>query len=770
MRAMSLDRSCCFSRPAHRLALLALAGGLAGGLVASGAKAQDSVSTSSGLPGDAPSAYSTGEQVNNYVVDLSGKRSSWGKPYLVGPAIKSSAGAGFFNHLIAAQAVSNRFTSGAFLRGGYDAWRAPGQGVNAITNGAPVDDGSGRYGPRPTAGLSGQHFGAAFMEFAGGPNTVFGDGDDEQNIIVGVMGFEPGAPQRLYVSRIVAAVNKPSAAAGLTGTASLGLGGVDNGGVVHILADNFGMSSASSIPDKRLIRVAAASRGGGLNQLSSSGATDSAATRTVQSGSITQTTPTIIPGAVAGRPIMLGMDFAGNYLFEGAPNALSATSTQLTSLESPRGPISFTSPAFSRTNVSGTGLGVSAVLSRGLGSSRTRSISLWGVRSNGDVDGKLRVDLPVTVGQIIDPRDGFNPGVVWGSLANQEFTNYASQVSFRGANGPVALGVLPGGDLLVAATVAATGSASALPQSMDNYIAVARVSAATGVATWTIAAHTGDAGGAAGGLSKVILGDSGADGLPGTGDAGEGDGQVDRGPGAFIGRLARASEVTPGVVSGPSISSPAMDRYGNLYFLASAALRNGPPPGGGGGLRFTTVLVRANYDEASGGYELEQLAEVGDVIAGQNSTRNYQIQFMGAADGDSADSGAIWSGNIVQDLSAAADPARIGYGDQMSLGALVVRCKIVYDINGDGTFADPTVSGNTGSPDQGYNVAMVVLPEPPPAGNPADFNGDGIVDPDDLSDYIAAFFALPPDGRADFNGDGVIDPDDLSDYISAFFG
>ncbi len=52
----------------------------------------------------------------------------------------------------------------------------------------------------------------------------------------------------------------------------------------------------------------------------------------------------------------------------------------------------------------------------------------------------------------------------------------------------------------------------------------------------------------------------------------------------------------------------------------------------------------------------------------------------------------------------------------------------------------------------------------------ADLNGDGTLDPDDLSDYIAAYFAVPSDPRSDFNRDGNADPDDLSDYIAAYFG
>jgi len=51
----------------------------------------------------------------------------------------------------------------------------------------------------------------------------------------------------------------------------------------------------------------------------------------------------------------------------------------------------------------------------------------------------------------------------------------------------------------------------------------------------------------------------------------------------------------------------------------------------------------------------------------------------------------------------------------------------------------------------------------------ADFSGDGLLDPDDLADYIACYFSPVPCARADFNADGNTDPDDLSDYIAAYF-
>ncbi len=61
------------------------------------------------------------------------------------------------------------------------------------------------------------------------------------------------------------------------------------------------------------------------------------------------------------------------------------------------------------------------------------------------------------------------------------------------------------------------------------------------------------------------------------------------------------------------------------------------------------------------------------------------------------------------------------------------------------------------------------VPTPPPSCAP-DFNGDGSLDPDDLSDYIACYFTQPPCDQADYNNDSSTDPDDLSDYIGAFFG
>ena len=56
---------------------------------------------------------------------------------------------------------------------------------------------------------------------------------------------------------------------------------------------------------------------------------------------------------------------------------------------------------------------------------------------------------------------------------------------------------------------------------------------------------------------------------------------------------------------------------------------------------------------------------------------------------------------------------------------------------------------------------------------PSDFNGDTIVDPDDLSDFITCYFSetgsIGSCVQANFNGDLSVDPDDLSDFITAYF-
>ena len=744
--------SCCV-RSASLLALVA------GGVGAAPAFGQESVSNAAGLPGDALSAYTTGasgNQVKNYVVDLTERTSSWGSRYVIGPVAKASLSSQstYFNHLIASQAASARFGTGALLRSSYPAWISAGQGIGPA-NSTPTDNGSGLYGAQSSSGITAQKFSTAMLEFAGGPNGTFGDGDDENNVIVSMIGFWPKVPSRLYVSRIVAATNKPTGAAGLIGNSTLGIGGVDEAGTVMISADGFGMVGDDVITNKKLFRVNSASRNIAVNNmLANSGPSDTAAARTMNSGTTSQTTPTLVPASIAGRPVLMGADLANNYLSEQTTNVITSNASFVPAGASARGPISFSPTIFSRLVAGGSDAGTGAVLARGAAATKTRGLVAFGVNTNGSVDSAQIYELPQNPGDIVDPIDGFDPAAAFGSLGNQEFTSYQSQVAFRGGNGPVAAVVLPSGDLLMSALVAASGGGSTTPASQDNYLAVLKVSAATGAQTWTIAAHTGNSSGYAGGVSKAVLGRDGGGNL------------------VTIGRLAHATEVHASASTGPSISCPAMDRAGNLYFIADLMLTGGANP------TPDTALLRANRNNATGGYELERLIGMGDVVAGRNSLRSYQVQFLSVADSDSADSGSVFSGCIVQDTLQGVNAGERPYGSPLTLGALVIRAKIVYDFEENGFFVDPSLPGSGGFPDQGYNVQMVIMPQRMRS-DVAQLGGvlgpDGMVTVDDIVAFLSSFFGgdVVTADMASLGGvprpDGMLTVDDIVSFLSAFF-
>ncbi|MGD9690634.1 MAG: FG-GAP-like repeat-containing protein [Phycisphaerales bacterium] len=73
-------------------------------------------------------------------------------------------------------------------------------------------------------------------------------------------------------------------------------------------------------------------------------------------------------------------------------------------------------------------------------------------------------------------------------------------------------------------------------------------------------------------------------------------------------------------------------------------------------------------------------------------------------------------------------------------------------------------------PDSLAGRAAFVAGRPAPATTClADFDRDGVINPDDLGEFINCYFDIPPCSRADFNADGRIDPDDLGDFINAYF-
>ncbi|HVU63443.1 MAG TPA: GC-type dockerin domain-anchored protein [Phycisphaerales bacterium] len=717
---------------------------------AGAARAQDSVSTAGGLPGDAPDAYqnTSGDtrQQLAFVVDLTPKSSSWGGQFALGPAVKASKSnaGGYFDQLIGAQCLSARFLGNAPFSsaGSYSLWSgAPGAGVNPPQNSTPAQTigGAGRFG---------QRFGLAFMEFGAGLDGVFGSGDDENSLIGALIDFQFRQPNRLFVNRIVADTNKSTPSA--SGTASFGIGGIDESGNLHAYADGYSMVVSTRLQTRALIRTKLAARNPlAVNQIQGSGsfviAGDSAAVDSVRTNIVMQTVPGIIsanlPGG-AGRPVLLSTDLVNNFIYESGANTTSTSTTYLGSTQGPRGSISFIPQVYAPV-ASASPAGTAATLARTDSNTRTRAIQVFGVSTTGSVGTPVNLTLPASAGSLVDADDAFSPGASFSPITDHEFTNYASQASFRGGSSQVAMTQLAGGDLLVAATVAANGGGSAVPQTQDNYIAVARLPAAGGSPVWTIAAHTGAngfAGSGAGVASKTIYGRAGAND-----------------PLTPIGRLAKYSEVYGAASTGPSISSPAFDRAGNIYFIAGVGLT-------GASTTFTTGLLRANFNPSTNAYQLELIAGVGDVVAGANSGKNYQIQFLGVADADSVDSGSIFSNSTVQDSIAGANAAAAPYASPLSLGALVFRAKIVYDMNDDGIYADPSGAGSgSTSPDQAYNVAMVLMPRIPRG----DFNRDQLVQVADIFAFLNTWFASSP--GADWNGDGTVTVQDIFEFLNDWF-
>ncbi|MCG3123334.1 MAG: hypothetical protein GIKADHBN_01750 [Phycisphaerales bacterium] len=271
------------------------------------------------------------------------------------------------------------------------------------------------------------------------------------------------------------------------------------------------------------------------------------------------------------------------------------------------------------------------------------------------------------------------------------------------------------------------------------------------------------------GLSgKPIHGDFGNDGYPFTGDAGEFDGTVDLNPlsatfDAPIGRLATMFEVTGGTPVGPSISAPMIDSAGNIWFTSAVAL-NKTDPTGAPFTDFDSAIIRAIYDAGSGCWRLELITELGDVFTGNNSGTRYQIQFMAVADSNSVASETTWSNMIVatgwnnRDTCLFSDPR-----SPLNLGGLVFSAEIVYDVDGDNDFEDPTATGgNPASADQAYSTLMFI-------GNtscPADFDGSGFVDTDDYDAFVQAF--ENGDQSTDFDCTGFVDTDDFDAFVQSF--
>jgi len=687
---------------------------------------QDSVSNVLELPGDAVSPWQDGtspdgsEQCNTYVVDLAPFSTCWGVPFGIAPIAKSSkTSSGFFSSLLSAQSVSHTLLLDVpYPSSLYDLWTTRGAGINNVFNNPGV--------PTAPPGATGNQFAFAFDEFANTETT---------NLIAGVANFDPADTSRLYVTRVVTAVNAPDDG---VGTAAFGMGMIDASGNVHIRADGFGRTGVPALTGDNIFRFNVLSRDCSvLNVIDDTGASDTA-DRLLTDDPTTHSVPSAIPASIAGRPVYMGPDFATEYCYESAPSVLTCVPSPIGSSTDIRGAVVFSKAiAFAGT------VGTDAQLSKSVpGGGATDTISLWGVDANGAPVGQMNLNLPV--GTVTDPCDAFT------LPSTAEYDHYHSQTGFNGGTGQIALGQDQQGRILAAAVVYNNGISTI---DTVNSIAVARWDTATGTVDWTLAAW---------------IDGSTLRGKPFT---------VSRG-GAVKGHLVTSAEAF--AVANISFSAPAMDSVGNIYFLAPYELDAEPGV-------FATGLFRAVYTADCDpvtpgdqwGYGLDLMLSAGSVrglvATGANSATDYQIRFMDLFDGNSISSGTIFSGNIIQSAWNGIDPTTLDTAAPETLGGLVVNATISYDStdgdkDGDGdrfNDFDPDPLTVDTPTDEVYNVLLFIGAlggGAPPC--PADCDGDGDADVSDFFCFVVAFASGDP--AADCDGDGDVDVSDFFCFVLAF--
>ncbi len=711
--------------------------------LAAAAGAQDSVSRNflggNGLPGDGLGPWNVATQRMNYVVDLSPIVTSRGTLLGLAPIAKSGRIVPTkFSAYNGSSAVSQRVrTSAAYPSAAYSLWTQAGGGINATDNNTALVS---TLNPTGAASV----FGFAFLDFeetVSGPTLIF-----TNQVTGGLIAFDPAVPDRLYVTRVVAAQNNTNSTQ--SDTSQFGLGAVDSVGNVVARGDGFTSTATGNVlTGDNLIRVRMQNRtNSSLNVISNLGGSEAGTTDFVLAGGTTTlSTPACLGADVAGRNVVVAGDFLGRLASETGLNAITTATAHRPQATDHRG-----SPHVSGRAVFAGTVGTGVMVSRSVagGGSKNDALSVFGLDASGSAVTARTLVLP---GVLLDTCDAFS----W-PLAGGEFRNYDSQVTFRGGTGT---GVV-GQDAVGRAVAAATLYAGSAPNPANGTNAVAAVrfdpTVPNSSATWTIAAWVDGAAM----TGKALTGDFGSDGAPNTGDAGEGDGVLTND--SAIGRLASLTETSLGF-SGPSMSAPTMDAAGNLYFIS--AIRTNRLSGASIVQDTGVGLVRAVYDSATFCYRLEVVAKVGDVMAGRNSARNYRIATLNVADTDSVSTASVWGSSGSQTAWNNSDVSSLSAEDSRNVGGVVLSARIAYDVNTDGLYEDPTaVGGNAASIDEAYNVVLLVANTTPlaPPGCPADWDGDDDVDSDD----IGAFFGDWEQGEADFDNDGDTDSDD----IGAFFG
>ncbi len=693
----------------QRITLVAAAG------LCAPAFAQDSVSNSgAGLPGDALSPYDTAQQCAEYVADLAPLTTSKGTEFGIVPILKSpQTSTSFFNNLISAQSISpDILTDVASASGNYDFWTVSGQGIHPNNNNAPGT----LNGPASSA-----QFALGFADFGGNYNGVVG----------AVVNVDPATPTRLFVTRRQSVTNGSSIS---DNHAQTGYGAIDANGNQYFRADDFG-TNGGSLTDNNLFRTRLLDRTCNMLNLIDGNLANSDATDAFDTGYAgVIVAPNMGPASVfGGSGIAATATFNSEYAY-GTGGVTTKTLAALNG-DATKGALGYSSYNL----LGGAGVATYAQLNTDLPDPNDAAvfINLWEVDATGAPTTSVLFAPPAA---ITDNATGVTiTGGAW------QFGNFLSQAAFRGGAGQVAITRDPATDLTL---IAAERDFAGAPDTANiplNDITVIRYNPATGAEEYTLAAYI-DPSDTTGG--KPIC----------------------NAAGEAIGRLEELFDVTGGTPVGPSISSPAFDSAGNLWFLASAGLFDVPVPfnqsSTGNVVDFDTILIRAIYDPATFSYTLEKVLEPGDLFVGANSNVPYVISFLGLADSNSISSGAFFSSNVSEEPFAGGTAGAYPPADPRTNGGVVVNAQITYDVDGDGDFEDPS-AGNPGI-DEEYQVLLYIgNTTPAPTGPFCDCNGDGTINIDDIDCFVAGFLGGDL-GTADCDDNGVINIDDIDCFVACF--
>lgn len=666
------------------------------------ALAQDSVSSNlGGLPGDALSPWT--ESCAAYVVDLAPLTTSQGNVFGVAPILKASKmSSANFTALGSAVSISpDVLTNSTYTRASYAVWNTAGAGVGS-QNIAPQS-------VSPTGQAT--RFAAAFTDFG-----TTDAGTSYNGIIGALVSFDPANPNRLFVDRRMAAVNS----ANPTADASSQLGGVaiDANGNTYYRADAFNVSGPNAVTGNNLFRTRLADRNCGVNNFVSAAATIDATDRMLVGSSTTHSVPSLIPASIAGGSgVIAGLNFTDQYVYGSLPGSLISTGAHIDLPGGHRGSMAMTDHLALGAGVYTLGLSTEDPIT-----GNNTVINLTAVGANGAVVAAKGFQVPLT---ITDNADGFTVNYIDGVFASRHHTG---ATAFRGGVGTVAVGNDQAGRTLIGKTISEFGFTG----DWVNQIVIGRYSNPNGPVEWTIAGYID----ANTGRGKEILDENGV----------------------AIGTLAQLLDVTGGSPTGPSLSAPAIDSVGNVWFLASVELFDRLP---GGGSDLDSALIRAIYNPATFSYELELVLELGTIIEGQNSGLEYRVDFLATAAGAGTPTpNSLWSSAMADKAWNNVPTAGLDTSDPITNGGLVISTSVTYDANQDGEFNNPTSSFFDPSlpADESYQIALYVgYYQDAPAPCPADFNGDGVVNFFDVLAYTTAFNngdanadLAPPTGTLNF--------------------